>query len=159
MYWQTVLTFDRIDNDCEYGYHPFKLFWHRRTNSPQINTAAFEKRERDLHIFCLYSNQDLGVLLLLQALLRFLWAAQQTVWYNVHQCDLETAICTFLSHVLSVPSTLLLHVMSIPCTLLSLVMSVPYPFLLTCNGCPLYIPLNCNVYPHYIPFTCYVTVK
>ena len=37
-----------------------------------------------------------------QALWRFLWAAQQTMWCNVHQCDL---------HLANSP-----HVMSIPCT-------------------------------------------
>ena len=45
------------------------------------------------------------------------------------------SICTFLSHVMSIPS---LYIR------------------LTCNVCPLYIPLTCNAHPHYTPLTCKV---
>ena len=57
---------------------------------------------------------------------RFLWAAQQTVWCNVHQCYLYLAN-SYLSPAVYIP--------------------------LTCNVFPLDIPLKCNVCPLYIPLT------
>ena len=75
------------------------------------------------------------------ALRRFLWAAQQTLWWNSISVIsiLQTAICPLLyisvtcsDHPLYIPLVymfLSLVILSKPCTFLSYVMSVPFAFL------------------------------
>ena len=95
------------------------------------------------HVFFLYFT-DFTVITSTQ---RFLWAAQQTVWCNVHQCDLHLAN-SYLSPVvhsshLYIPLTCNVNPPYIPFTFNVRPLSLPF----TWNGRPLYIPLTCNVCP------------